>query len=496
MKTLNHKYSIFMLTCAALMAPAVAAAQTKCALPKGIQAENVKAGFTRSGKSVGLDMTINLESLKIGKNQRVVLRPMLCGTESPDTIRFTPIVINGRNAAITYQRNGSETVGGAMVVNASSASERKVSYKARAPFEEWMNDSKLYVVEDVCGCGKTTAGSLQNLDPLAAITPQTVTAEMTVSYKVPAVEAVKERKESGSAYVAFPVNQTVIRPTYFSNEIELNKILNTIEVVRSDSHISIEQITIHGYASPEGTYSQNAQLASGRSQALTAYVASISGVSRGKFRTESTPEDWDGLTKYLQESSMASAPAIIAIINGEADPDKRESLIRQRYPADYQRLLTEVYPALRHSDYTVRYTVRPFTLQEMREYINTHPQYLSLDEYFTLANSYTDSPAERAKVLYKAAAMFPDDATAQLNAACVALENGENAAAERYLLSAGSSAEADNARGIVEMRNGNTDAARRLLDAAAAAGCKEAAANAAALKAMEAGATLYNTLDD
>lgn len=359
-----------------------------------------------------------------------------------------------------------------------------------------MNDSKFYVVEDVCGCGKTTAGSLQNLDPLAAITPQTVTAEMTVSYKVPAVEAVKERKESGSAYVAFPVNQTVIRPTYFSNEAELNKILNTIEVVRSDSHISIEQITIHGYASPEGKYSQNALLAQGRSQALTAYVASISGVSRGKFRTESTPEDWDGLTKYLQESSMASAPAIIAIINGEADPDKRESIIRQRYPSDYQRLLADVYPALRHSDYTVRYTVRPFTLQEMREYINTHPQYLSLDEYFTLANSYTDSPAERTKVLYKAAAMFPDEPTAQINAACAALENGENAAAERYLLTAGSSAEANNARGILEVRKGNDAAARSLFSAAAAAGCSEAAANVAALDAKEAGTTIYNTLDD
>jgi outer membrane protein OmpA-like peptidoglycan-associated protein len=467
MKT-NSKH-IAMISLATVLGVASFSAQGELSVPKGVSADNVKAGFTKSGNSVGIDMNLNLDSIKVGRNQRIILRPMLCGEN--DTALFTPIVINGRNASITYRRNSKERIDGALVVNSKSRT-RQVSYSSRLPYESWMNSSKVYVVEDRCGCGVTNAGDLSDFEPVATITRPDF-SDVRIAYSVPEIEPVKERSESGSAYIAFPVNQTTILRDFRNNRSELNKMVSTID------------ITIHGYASPEGLYSTNTRLASGRAEALTSYVASLTGTSKGQFKTLSTPEDWEGLRSYIVDSKLTETNGILYIIDTENDPDARDAQIKKRFPTIYTMLLNEVYPRLRHSDYTVRYIVRPFTLDEAREYIVSHPSYLSLDEYYMVANSYAYQPEERANILYKAATMFPESETAQLDAACVSLENKDFKTAERYVSSVGESPIASNVRGIIEMQKKNYDSARKFFTSAAEGGCEEAAHNLDILNSID-----------
>jgi outer membrane protein OmpA-like peptidoglycan-associated protein len=454
--------------------PAVAQTTT----PSNLQATIERAGITRSGDAAGFDMTLNWENLKLKKNQRLILRPVICS--GTDTLQFTPIVLNGRTAAITYERNDEERIDGAVVYNTKQR-PATAQYRARVPYKKWMDNSRIYLLEDHCGCGVTWPGDRDGLTPAAAIQPQKL-GDMQIAFATPQAEAVKQRAESGSAYINFPVNQTVIRPEYHENEAELNKILNTIQVVKDDSHITIERITIHGYASPEGTFPSNAKLAEGRAETLTQYVAKLSNVDKKQFVTESTPEDWAGLTRYLQNSQLAEADDILKIIDSEADPDRRELLIRQRYPDVYKQLLADVYPRLRHSDYTVQYTVRPFTLDEARAYLQTHPSYLSLDEFNMVANSYAGQPSQQAEVWLQAAATFPEDATAQLNAACACLKSNHVEEAEFYLSRAGNSPQALNAQGIVAIKKGDLDSARQLLSKSAQQGCTEAKSNLSLLE--------------
>lgn len=63
---------------------------------------------------------------------------------------------------------------------------------------------------------------------------------------------VKMREMKGSAYIDFPVNRTEIHENYRSNYTELQKIRNTIDVVRNDADTRITSVFIKGYASPEG----------------------------------------------------------------------------------------------------------------------------------------------------------------------------------------------------------------------------------------------------
>jgi outer membrane protein OmpA-like peptidoglycan-associated protein len=468
----------------------VLAAMTAClapALPATAEGTHgaltqVRAGFTRSGHAAGIDMTIQLDSVKVSTGKRLILRPLLCG--ATDTLQLQPIVINGRKAGITYLRNDEEQIDGALVVNAKQE-PREVQYRTRVPYRNWMDNAKVYVVEDRCGCGITNGGSLDDATLLGQLARPLGDANspMQYSYQKPAVEAVKARSESGCAYINFPVNQTVILNNYHENRRELDKILQTINVVKNDSHIQIDGIQIHGYASPEGTYANNTRLAQGRAEALTNYVASIEQIPRSKFAVEATPEDWDGLRDSIRARAFTQADAMLALIDGEQDADTREAKLRQQYPTEYATLLKEVYPRLRHSNYTVRYTVRNFSLEEAREYMQTHPDYLSLDEYFQVANSYAKGSDERVKALQQAAAQFPDDATAQLNAAIASLEADDLSTAARYAQQAGDSCGAHNVRGVIALRQGNLDAARQEFAQAASQGDTDAAHN---LKMVEA----------
>ena len=95
---------------------------------------------------------------------------------------------------------------------------------------------------------------------------------------VPAYAYIRPKAEQkinrieGSAYIDFPVNRTEIHPDYRRNPEELKKILSTIDAVKNDADSKIISISIKGYASPEGSYSNNIRLAKGRTETLKEYV--------------------------------------------------------------------------------------------------------------------------------------------------------------------------------------------------------------------------------
>lgn len=283
----------------------------------------------------------------------------------------------------------------------------------------------------------------------------------TLAYITPQAEPEKARALSGQAYLDFQVNKTNILPDYRNNQRELGKVIETINTVKSDPNITISHISIHGYASPEGSYQSNARLAEGRAQAFRDYIGSLIDLPATVFSVTSTPEDWDGLVARLADGTVASDLQSDAIQTIARDttitPDERERQLRTRYPAEWKHLLTNVFPSLRHSDYTVNYTIRPFSVEEARDIIRTKPQQLSLNEMFLVANTYAPGSQDFNDVFETAVRMYPDDPTANLNAAVIALQKNDLTAATRYLEKAGSSPEAELARIALNAKQENPD---------------------------------------
>ena len=313
-------------------------------------------------------------------------------------------------------------------------------------------------------------GGKETVQP--APVPQPVAAEPYVpqfrlAFFQPQAEAVKARSYSGSAFLDFPVNQTVIQRDYRGNSQELDKVIQTISVVREDPNTEISNITIHGYASPEGSYAANSRLAAGRATALKDYVRMLINLPDSLFSVDSTPEDWQGLRRAVEASSLPHAADILDVIDLDLDPDPKEARIRASWPADYRTMLADIYPSLRHSDYTVSYSVRAFSTDEAREIIKTKPQQLSLNEMFLVAQSYPTGSEEYNSVFQTAVRLYPADETANLNAAIIALNKDRLTDAAHYLERAGQSAQAVNARGVLAAKQGHKLEAARLFEQAA-----------------------------
>ena len=456
-------------TCSSAMAQTVASG--------AVTIDNVQTNV--ENKRVDVAFRLNLNNLKLKAEQQLILTPLLAA--DGDTTALQPIIINGRSQQIRMQRAGkldakNTEAGQPIVVLRKNGTEQSISYSQSVERMRPVEADQLQVLaaQDLCGCG-----DIENQDRTLITTIDNLDAWMpALAFVKPAAEARKQRAEKGEAYLSFRVNKTDIVVDLFDNSRELAKITKTIDLVREDKNVQITGINIHGFASPDGPYANNERLARERAASLKNYVANLYPINAKLFSSNSTPEDWDGFRRKVQQSNLANKEEIIKISNSSLAPDDKDKRIRQLYPHDYAVIMSDIYPRLRHSDYTVSYTVRPFSVEEAKQILKTRPQQLSLQEMFMVAQTMEPGSAEFNEVFDIAVRMFPDDPTANLNAACADLQRRDIASAEKHLQKADNSAAALNARGALAVMKKDYQLARQLFADAAAAGSEDAKANA------------------
>lgn len=416
-------------------------------------------------------------NMKISSNRSATLTPILEANGHTKTL--PAIVVYGRRRALVSERNNHTPKDAYVIMRRKRKSEQRVSYLIQLPYEAWMQKANLVMDADLCGCRDLVEAN--TLDPITTLNIERIQLHPVIAYITPQAEEIKHRAVVGNAFLDFPVNKTIIYPDYRGNQQELAKIRATIDTIRNDKNISITGIRMEGYASPEGSYANNDRLAKGRTSALLTYVRNYYDFPEGLLTMSSTPEDWVGFRKFVANSALPQKEEILQIIDlDEKDMDAKEKRIARLVgPETYRFLLTECYPALRHSDYTVSYTVRGFNLEETKEIIHTHPQQLSLQEIFNLAQTYEPGSEEFNHAFQVAALMFPNDATANLNAAAMEIQRGGDLkVAKKYLAKADQNAGAtQNNLGVIALIEGDLDAAERYFDQAKAAGITEADTN-------------------
>ena len=427
----------------------------------GGQVEVEKVNVTRSEQNVFVSMDLDIDKLEMKKNREVILTPELKDTLG--NVKTLPdIWLVGRNRYYFHLRNDSIAEGKNFY---RSSKTSNVHYETTVPYEPWMRYADLMVNEDVCGCSDLLLTDDEML--LGAFVP-------LYAFVQPPAE-IKTRDIKGEAFIDFPVSQTVIYPDYRKNPSELKKIQETIDVVRNDSDATITGISIKGYASPESPYDNNTRLAKGRTQALKEYVQKLYDFPDSIFTTSYEPEDWEGLREYVEASSINHKYEILDWIDKDMEADAKEWSIKSRYPKEYAYLLKNCYPALRHSDYVVEYVIRSYTdLNEVKRIYETSPGKLSLNELYLVAGTYEEGTEEFNEVFETMVRLYPNDEIANLNMANVAMIKEDYTSARKYLSKAGSSPEAEYARGLLLSIEGNYNAARPYIEKTKASGVEEA----------------------
>lgn len=435
--------------------------------PDGI-ADNVT--LSKNGAFMLIEMDIDLTQVEVTSNEALLLTPQL--VKEDKTKDLPAIGIYGRKRYFYYNRNRllPSEASGEITIKASQKPDTQ-HYRTLIDYEPWMDGAQLQLRTETYGCCQEVLADGSMV--LASYNEPKFVPQYV--YVQPEAEVVKTRSLSGSAFIDFPVSRTEIKPDYRNNRVELAKIRATIDSVRNDADIRITALSIKGYASPEGSYANNKRLASGRTQSLKEYVAGLYHFNDTLISTSYEAEDWAGLRKYVEQSSLPHRQEILDLIDSDREPDNKEYRIKKEYPEDYAVLLRDCYPALRHSDYRVEYIIRSFSsADEIRPLIQSQPQKLSLQEFYLASQGMEPGSEEFNKIFETAVRIYPDDETANLNAANTAMAEGNLNAASQYLDKAGNSPQAIYARGIYAILTENYAEAQHLLQDAQNAGITKA----------------------
>lgn len=450
--------------------------------------EVMNLDVVRQNDTINLTMDMDISGMSLKGNNTAVLIPVLSNQEQGVEMELPAIELMGRRAWLYNLRNDikSVTEEAYEVSRFPRKSERKspviIGYSISLPYERWMNGSTVILREGDCGCDNELAVVDSTL--LERIYYPVYVPVYVLPYMEPAPEPVKVRRKEFSAYINFKVDRHEILENFRDNSRELASILESIHVISDDRDISVRTISITGWTSPDGSVSHNQALSSRRANSLADYVASKTGIVRDSIITSGNGEDWAGLDTIV--SSSAEYPeAVLAVIRDTSlDYDARDRKLAGMEGGVYRRLLDEVYPLLRRSDYVITYNVRSFDLKEATGLVETAPDKLSVGEIYKVADSYSSDSVARSRILLIAARTYPADTAAVINAAALLIDNGDYEEALRLL---DSSPEAGapsmlNAKGVAMVKAGRLEDARHVWTRAAAAGSKEAEHNLAELE--------------
>ena len=417
----------------------------------------------RNADYMSIKLFMDFEDVKVRSNRAMLYTPRL--VSDSDTIVLKSIGIYGRTRYLQqkrYSKNNELT----FLTGADEMGYRKkdrpdsLKYEVVIPYEPWMDGARLELANKECGCCKKVLD--EQTDSLYDYVDQIKPYYPVPVYLRPEAEKVKSRAISGQAFIDFVVNRTEIDPYYRNNQAELGKILATIDPLATDKDITVKEVFIKGFASPEASYSRNTQLAKGRTESLRNYVNNLYNFGN-VITTDYEAEDWAGLRAFVEKSNLKNRDAILKLIDSNRKPDNKEWTIKSKYKEDYKILYNECYPSLRHSDYRIEYTIRSYSdVEEIKRVMFERPQNLSLQEFFFAAQSMEPGSDEFNEAFEIAVRMYPEDETANLNAANIAMAKGDLKAAERYLAKAGETKEAVYSRAAYAFFNRDYDKAEQL----------------------------------
>ncbi len=405
--------------------------------------------------------------------------------------------------------------------------DETIDYSVAVPREAWMDGARLVVHQEIIGCYNEfrlfTFAMSGNVIPQ----PQAVQTGYVPSFEVVVMEPapeVKHRSRQGQAYLDFPeaaghdggsgggivqdrdgfvhgyasseryhdhrqgqafldfpVNKTVIYPDFRRNPEELTRIDDILNEIRNNPGVQIHDLYIHGYASPEGSYSNNDRLARERSYALKNYIQSRYNLPSNMFRVNYTAEDWNGLRDLVTRGDMPCQNQVVGIIDGNPSPDARKAQLQRLGGGSVWRMmLAEMFPGLRRVEYQVNYIIKDFTVEEAVSIIKEKgkEELLGHREMYLGARSFGKGTPQYEEIMIdRVLSFFPDDPIALSNAAALLIVRGDTETALQHLLRAGDFPAALNNLGALYLKLGELDEAESLLRRAAAGGISQAQYN-------------------
>lgn len=429
------------------------------------------------GTQVPATVTANVPAKFFKKNAEVTVTPVL-------------VYAGGEATSTPYAFQGEKVRGNATVVSyAGGAYTIPVNFT----YEPAMQKSELFLDFAVKQGSKNYA-----LPRVKVANGIIATAAMADAGSVnPAIAPDKFQRiinEKYTADILFLINQANIRSNQLTTP-EMEAFNADVRKAAADTSRVIEDINISSYASPDGPWAFNNQLAQKREASTNDYLTrklkqeAISDF--GQITKQFTAEDWEGFKKLVEVSNIQDKQLILSVLSMYTDPEEREREIHNLSNV-FEQLAETILPQLRYSRLTASVNVIGKSDEQINAFFDNDPAALSIDEILYAATLTGDNNRRQA-IYKKAAELFPNDYRAinnlgmvqyqagnyegakaafekaaqlnpnagetQMNLGLLSMLQGDYAAANRAFGNAGSVPEVGEALGVYYLKKGDAAAA-------------------------------------
>ena len=429
----------------------LALAAVAFAMPAAADNYNGRVAFTQTTPKVAKDsirfgVNVVLDQVALGSRTLLTLTPKLVSEDGTQTYVFSAVSVGGRNRQIMWKRHN---IAGAQPVYHKNGTAQTVSLNLAAPNVAWVKKARLVVDEQVQGCAGCEQGEMRyNL--LDRLVKEEYRPKFTTVFVTPKPEPVKTRSDRFIARFNFRVNRSELLPELGNNRVEFARVDSVAKAILLNTDVKVKNVSIDGYASPEGTDAANLKLSQNRALSFADYLRRTYNLSRGVLNGVGHGSDWEGLrNSVMADANVPNKQGVLDVLAAAGNNEVRKTNLRKLDAGQpYAYLLANNYPPLRRTEYQFTYTVRDFNLEEAIQRIYSNPSLLSLNEMYLVANHYAAGSAERRNALETAQRVYPNAPESRFNALAYRMAQGEQVNEEQFLVNYTTSPEKWNNLGV------------------------------------------------
>lgn len=405
-------------------------------------------------------------------------------------LKVTPVLVytGGEVAGTTKYFQGEKVVDNYTVVGAESGGS--FTLPAKFTYKEGMERCELQLRAEIkCPKGACKAFTLVNLNTGALPTSaqQNTLDEggkqamalrkqfgLTVAYGLNTLQKdlkygdLMEPMANNYKKVTTTVTKTDMRYAINSSKItDENRRDANLDIFRADvdnkreNSRATQNISVKGYASPDGPEKYNDKLSKARSESSKEIVEILLEDTGLTIDAAAYGEDWDGFRELIQQSDIKDKNLILQVLSLYNSPAERENEIKN-LSSVYEELKNEILPELRRSQIINSTDVEGNSDEHILREAKAGGE-LTVEEYLYAAEMLTELPEEQVKLLTSAARHY-DDARVYNNLGVALAKMGANELALKSFEKAAkfdSSVELNKNLMLANLANGNTEEAKK-----------------------------------
>lgn len=398
--------------------------------------------LTKVGGEVPVTLTITYPASYFTPESKLVVTPVL-------------VYEGGESAARAFTYQGAKVKENNRIVSEDGGT---VTESFSFPFTDGMQKSYLELRGKAYYKGKVVTVPSRKVAEGVITTGANVNMTGYYDYKADGYQHTVSQTYEGQIH--YDVNSSAVKSSELSGK-SFQDYKNQMAEVAGDDRVTVKDVKIISYASPEGGEERNEKLSGERSSAArqtwNKALKDLDGM--GTPDVQSVGQDWEGFKEAVAKSDLEDKDLILRVLSMYNDPEVRESEIRNMSQI-FTELKKEVLPELRRSRFVTEIEYQNYTDEELHKLVERKRLYL-IDEPALLRIAATSETLDDKAMFYRAAADRFGSQIGKYDLAITNLDRNAHAVTEVYLDQLDNQDDPDvlNARGVIELRRGNIDKA-------------------------------------